>query len=259
MPLWGGKTSSHPVACRLRSGAWQEPRPRRARCRSTERAAAGRAGRHHDVPRPRNGLDPPPLRRRGERRAAGRAGRVGRRRVTSPARRGVEEALPWETISPQPTPIARTRSPDEHRDLHVRAGLPVSEVRERRGRRRAVPGHAGRAGRGDVLVRVLVALLLRRVARRRRVDGAARARYARRGDGFWLLGYTLLFLDPSLILVSVGLLVVWAVWFALWLVYVCFVAGPSPASRPRRRPSGSLVTRTGVQRPCAGGAGSGGA
>ena len=56
-----------------------------------------------------------------------------------------------------------------------------------------------------------------------RVDGAARARYARRGDRFWLLGYTLLFLDPSVILVSVGLLVVGAVWFALWLVYVCFV------------------------------------
>ena len=64
--LWGGKTSSHPVACRLRSGAWHEPRPRRARCRSTERAAAGRAGQHHDVPRARNGRDPPPLRRCGD-------------------------------------------------------------------------------------------------------------------------------------------------------------------------------------------------
>jgi hypothetical protein len=55
------------------------------------------------------------------------------------------------------------------------------------------------------------------------IDGAARARYARRGDRFWLLGYTLLFLDPSLILVSVGLLVVGTAWFALWLVYVFFV------------------------------------
>jgi hypothetical protein len=56
-----------------------------------------------------------------------------------------------------------------------------------------------------------------------RIDGAARAQYARRGDRFWLLGITLLFLDPSVILVSVGLLVVAAAWFALWLVYVFFV------------------------------------
>jgi hypothetical protein len=56
-----------------------------------------------------------------------------------------------------------------------------------------------------------------------RIDGAVRARYSLRGDRFWLLGYTLLFLDPSLILVSVGLHVVGSVWFALWLVYVFFV------------------------------------
>jgi uncharacterized membrane protein (DUF485 family) len=55
-----------------------------------------------------------------------------------------------------------------------------------------------------------------------RIDDAARARYARRGDRFWVLGYTLLFLDPSLILFAVGLLVVGSVWFALWLVYVLF-------------------------------------
>src|ERR1051325_7182396 len=34
---------------------------------------------------------------------------------------------------------------------------------------------------------------------RRRIDAAERARYARRGDRFWLLGCVLLFLDPSLI------------------------------------------------------------
>ena len=56
-----------------------------------------------------------------------------------------------------------------------------------------------------------------------RMDDAERARYSRRGDRFWLLGYTLLFLDPSLILFSVGLVVVGSVWFALWLVYVLFV------------------------------------
>jgi hypothetical protein len=56
-----------------------------------------------------------------------------------------------------------------------------------------------------------------------RIDGAERALYARRGDRFWLLGYTLLFLDPSLILFSIRLFGVGAVWLALWLVYLLFV------------------------------------
>jgi len=56
-----------------------------------------------------------------------------------------------------------------------------------------------------------------------RIDDAERALYSRRGDRFWLIGYTLLFLDPSLILFSVGLLAVGSAWFALWLVYVFFV------------------------------------
>ena len=56
-----------------------------------------------------------------------------------------------------------------------------------------------------------------------RVDAAERARFARRGDRLWLLGFTLLFLSPSLILGSVGLVVVGAAWFALWLAYVLFV------------------------------------
>ena len=56
-----------------------------------------------------------------------------------------------------------------------------------------------------------------------RLDEAVRTRYARRGDRFWLLGFTLLFLNPSMILVSVGLLAVGAVWLALWLVYVVFM------------------------------------
>ena len=55
-----------------------------------------------------------------------------------------------------------------------------------------------------------------------RIDDAARARYAHRADRFWVLGYTLLFLDPSLILFAVGLLAVGFVWFGLWLVYVLF-------------------------------------
>jgi hypothetical protein len=61
-----------------------------------------------------------------------------------------------------------------------------------------------------------------------RIDDAERTTYARRGDRFWVLGYTLLFLDPSLILFSVGLLLVGSVWFVLWLVYLVFVVRNFP-------------------------------
>jgi hypothetical protein len=56
-----------------------------------------------------------------------------------------------------------------------------------------------------------------------RIDDAERARYSRRSDRLWLLGCTLLFVAPSLILFAVGLLVVGSAWFALWLVYVLFL------------------------------------
>jgi hypothetical protein len=56
-----------------------------------------------------------------------------------------------------------------------------------------------------------------------RIDYDERAKYSRRGDRFWLLGCVLLFLAPSLILVTVRLLAVASAWFALWLVYVLFV------------------------------------
>jgi hypothetical protein len=56
-----------------------------------------------------------------------------------------------------------------------------------------------------------------------RFDDAERTRYSRRGDRFWLLGYILLFLGPSLILFTVGLLAVGSIWLALWLVYLVFV------------------------------------
>jgi hypothetical protein len=54
------------------------------------------------------------------------------------------------------------------------------------------------------------------------MDDAERAVYYRRGDRLWLLGILLLFLDPSLILFSVGLRAVGSAWFALWLVYLFF-------------------------------------
>ena len=56
-----------------------------------------------------------------------------------------------------------------------------------------------------------------------RIDDAERATYSRRGDRFWLVGYTLLFLDPSLILFAIGLVAVGSVWFALWLAYLLLV------------------------------------
>ena len=56
-----------------------------------------------------------------------------------------------------------------------------------------------------------------------RIGDAERTLYCRRGDRFWLLGYTLLFLGPSLILFAIGLLVVALVWLSLWLVYLVFV------------------------------------
>jgi len=55
------------------------------------------------------------------------------------------------------------------------------------------------------------------------IDDGERALYSQPGDRFWLLGFTLLFLSPSLVLFSVGLLGVGAVWLALWLVYLLFM------------------------------------
>ena len=42
----------------------------------------------------------------------------------------------------------------------------------------------------------------------------------RRGDGFWLLGYTLFLLEPSLILFTIRLPVVALVWLGLWGSYL---------------------------------------
>ena len=61
-----------------------------------------------------------------------------------------------------------------------------------------------------------------------RIEERERARCAARGDRAWLLGCILLFLAPSLILFTVGLLAVASAWFALWLVYLLFVARNFP-------------------------------
>ena len=78
-----------------------------------------------------------------------------------------------------------------------------------------------------------------------RIDDAERALDSRRGDRFWLLGYTLLFLSPSLILFSVGLLAVGSVWFALWLVYFLFVIRSFPRVQTARKSSSRGEARAG--------------
>ena len=70
-----------------------------------------------------------------------------------------------------------------------------------------------------------------------RIDDAERDLYTRRGDRFWLLGCTLLFLDPSLVLFSVGLMAVGVAWFALWLGYLIFVIRHFPKVQAPRKNS----------------------
>jgi MFS family permease len=68
-----------------------------------------------------------------------------------------------------------------------------------------------------------------------RMDDAERARYGRRGDRVWLLGCILLFLAPTLILVTVTLFAVASAWFALWLVYLLFVIRNFPRVQTVRK------------------------
>ena len=56
-------------------------------------------------------------------------------------------------------------------------------------------------------------------------------RLARRGDRLWVIGYSLLFLAPALILLGVGLLVVGLIWLGLWLVYLGFTVRFFPRVR----------------------------
>jgi hypothetical protein len=68
-----------------------------------------------------------------------------------------------------------------------------------------------------------------------RIDDAERAAYAGRGDRIWLLGCVLLFLAPSLILVTVKLFAVASAWFALWLVYLVFAIRIFPRVQTTRK------------------------
>lgn len=57
----------------------------------------------------------------------------------------------------------------------------------------------------------------------REAGDGERARLSLRGDRFWLFGYTLLFLAPTLVLFAIKLRAVGCVWLALWLAYLVFV------------------------------------
>ena len=78
-----------------------------------------------------------------------------------------------------------------------------------------------------------------------RIDDAERTQYSLRGDRFWLLGNTLLFLDPSLVLFTIGLFVVGSAWFALWLVYLLFVIRYFPKVQTRAEGSNRGEERAG--------------
>jgi hypothetical protein len=56
-----------------------------------------------------------------------------------------------------------------------------------------------------------------------RMSDTERTLQARRADRFWLLGYTTMFLAPSLVLFLIRLRIVASVWLAFWLLYVFFV------------------------------------
>jgi len=56
-----------------------------------------------------------------------------------------------------------------------------------------------------------------------RMSDTQRALQARRADRFWLLGYTMMFLAPSLVLFLIRLRIVACVWLAFWLLYLFFV------------------------------------
>lgn len=55
------------------------------------------------------------------------------------------------------------------------------------------------------------------------MDDTRRALVTRRADRFWLLGYTTMFLSPSLVLFLIRLRIVAIVWLALWILYLFFV------------------------------------
>ena len=65
-----------------------------------------------------------------------------------------------------------------------------------------------------------------------------RASLARVGNLVWLAGTTMLLLAPSVVLLTVGLVVVAGLWFGLWLAFVLFMIRFFPRVLSKREPTG---------------------
>ena len=83
---------------------------------------------------------------------------------------------------------------------------------------------------------VFATLIYYRASVDRGMTEAERALHTRRADRLWLLGYTVMFLAPGLVLVLIGLFAVAFVWLALWLVYLLFVIRSFPRIQTPRGP-----------------------
>ena len=73
----------------------------------------------------------------------------------------------------------------------------------------------------------------------RQMSDTDRTLYARRADRFWLLGYTTMFLAPSLVLFLLRLRIVASVWLGFWLLYLFFVVRYFP--RLQTPPGGQIA------------------
>jgi hypothetical protein len=62
-----------------------------------------------------------------------------------------------------------------------------------------------------------------------------RTRYSGLADRLWLLGLLMLFLVPTMVLVTVGLILVAAAWFGLWLLCLVVVSRYFPRLRTTSR------------------------
>jgi O-antigen/teichoic acid export membrane protein len=67
-----------------------------------------------------------------------------------------------------------------------------------------------------------------------RIEETDRSNHSRRADRFWLLGCTLLLLDPSLILFTIGLIGVGAVWLGFLIVYLIVIIRYFPVIQTAR-------------------------
>jgi hypothetical protein len=68
-------------------------------------------------------------------------------------------------------------------------------------------------------------------------DDEVRASFARTGNLLWLSGTAMLLLAPSVVLVTVGLVIVAALWFGLWIAFLLFMIRYFPRVWSKRQPA----------------------